>query len=85
LLLGEHQCRGRGRPRCLDRGVASGDFRPGIDARQLHLTLAAVGYYYLTNRHTGEVIFDVDFVTEQALRARLEFNIDTVLSLLRPR
>lgn len=71
--------------RILDRGVASGDFRPGIDARQLHLTLAAVGYYYLTNRHTGEVIFGFDFVTEEALRARLEFNIDTVLSLLRPR
>jgi hypothetical protein len=54
----------------------------GVVAARQH---AAVGYYYLTNRHTGEVIFDFDFVTEQALRARLEFNIDTVLSLLRPR
>ncbi|MDR5774699.1 TetR/AcrR family transcriptional regulator [Caballeronia sp. LP006] len=69
----------------LDRGVAAGDFRSGIDARQLHLTLAAIGYYYLTNRFTGEVIFGFDFVSKEALRERLEFNIDTVLSLLRPR
>jgi AcrR family transcriptional regulator len=71
--------------RILDRGVASGDFRSGVDARQLHLTLAAIGYYYLNNRHTGEVIFGFDFVSKKALQARLEFNIDTVLSILRPR
>ncbi|MBC8751317.1 MULTISPECIES: TetR/AcrR family transcriptional regulator [Paraburkholderia] len=71
--------------RILDRGVASGDFRPGIDASQLHLTLAAIGYYYLTNRFTGEVIFGFDFVSKEALQKRLEFNIDTVFSLLRPR
>ncbi|MCR4467852.1 TetR/AcrR family transcriptional regulator [Burkholderia sp. SCN-KJ] len=69
----------------LDRGVASGDFRPGIDASQLHLTLAAIGYYYLTNRFTGEVIFGFDFVSKEALQKRLEFNIETVFSLLRPR
>lgn len=71
--------------RILDRGVATGDFRPGVDPRQLHLTLAAVGYYYLTNRHTGEVIFGFDFMSKEAREARLEFNIDTVLSVLRPR
>jgi AcrR family transcriptional regulator len=69
----------------LDRGVESGDFRPGIDASQLHLTLAAIGYYYLTNRFTGEVIFGFDFVSKEALQKRLEFNIETVFSLLRPR
>lgn len=71
--------------RILDRGVASGDFRPGIDARQLHLTLAAIGYYYLTNRFTGEVIFGFDFVSKEALQKRLEFNIETIFSILRPR
>ncbi|MCW3610646.1 TetR/AcrR family transcriptional regulator [Burkholderia cenocepacia] len=71
--------------RILDRGVASGDFRPGIDASQLHLTLAAIGYYYLTNRFTGEVIFGFDFVSKEALQKRLEFNIETIFSILRPR
>ena len=71
--------------RILDRGVQSGDFRAGVDPRQLHLTLAAIGYYYLTNRFTGEVIFGFDFVSKEELAQRLEFNIDTILSLLRPR
>jgi AcrR family transcriptional regulator len=71
--------------RILERGVASGDFRSGIDARQLHLTLAALGYYYLTNRFTGAVIFGFDFMTKEALQARLDFNIETIQSLLKPR
>ncbi|MBU9135700.1 TetR family transcriptional regulator [Burkholderia multivorans] len=71
--------------RILDRGVASGEFRPGVDASQLHLTLAAIGYYYLTNRFTGEVIFGFDFVSKEALQKRLEFNIETIFSILRPR
>ncbi|AUT76592.1 TetR/AcrR family transcriptional regulator [Paraburkholderia hospita] len=69
----------------LDRGVASGDFKPDIDASQLHLTIAALGYYYLTNRFTGEVIFGFDFVSKEALQKRLDFNLETVFSLLRPR
>jgi len=69
----------------LDRGVASGDFKAGVDASQLHLTIAALGYYYLTNRFTGEVIFGFDFVSKEALQKRLDFNLDTIFSLLRPR
>ncbi|MFJ5297131.1 TetR/AcrR family transcriptional regulator [Pseudomonas sp. NPDC088368] len=68
----------------LDRGVASGDFRPGVDPRQLHLTLAAIGFYYLNNRYTGEVIFGFDFTSKKALKARLEFNIETIMGILRP-
>ena len=37
----------------LDRGVAEGVFRPGIDPVQLDITIAVVGRYYLTNRLTG--------------------------------
>jgi hypothetical protein len=55
-----------------------------VNARQLYLTIAAVGYYYLTNRHTMEVIYGVDFVSKEALQERLAFNIDTLLRTLRP-
>ena len=34
----------------LARGVATGVFRKGIDPVQLNITIAAIGYYYLTNR-----------------------------------
>jgi AcrR family transcriptional regulator len=67
----------------LDRGVKEGVFRSGVDARQLHITMAAVGYYYLTNRFTSGVIFDIDFMSKEALKNRLDFNIDTVLRLVR--
>ena len=68
--------------RLLDRGVAAGVFRPGVDPVQLNITIAAIGYYYLTNRHTGAIVFQRDLMTPDALEARLAFNLDTVLRLV---
>jgi AcrR family transcriptional regulator len=67
----------------LERGVASGDFRSGIDPVQLNITIAALGYYYLTNRHTGEHLFERPFMTEEALSERLAFNLETIMRLVR--
>lgn len=66
----------------LDRGVAAGVFRPGVDPVQLNITIAAIGYYYLTNRFTGSIVFERDLMEKSALEARLAFNIDTVLRLV---
>lgn len=66
----------------LDRGVAAGVFRPGIDPVQLNITIAAIGYYYLTNRFTGSIVFERDLMTRDALDERLRFNIDTILRLV---
>lgn len=66
----------------LDRGVEQGLFRPGIDPVQLNITIAAIGYYYLTNRYTGRIIYGEDFMTGEALDRRLQFNIDTILRLV---
>ena len=66
----------------LDRGVAEGAFRPGIDAVQLNITIAAIGYYYLTNRFTGAIVFERDMMTPDALEERLSFNVDTILRLV---
>ena len=63
----------------LARGVKAGIFRRGIDAMQLNITIAAVGYYYITNRFTGSIIFDCDFMAPDLLRKRLEFNIETII------
>lgn len=67
----------------LKRGEATGAFRPGIDPVQLNVTIAAVGYYYLTNRFTGSIIYRRDFMAPEALAARLAFNVDTILRLLK--
>ena len=67
----------------LDRGGKDGVFRPNVDALQLNITIAAVGYYYLTNRHTGAVLFERDYMDPQALDERLAFNVETILRLVR--
>jgi AcrR family transcriptional regulator len=66
----------------LERGAAAGLFRPNIDPVQLNITIAAVGYYYLTNRFTGAIVFERDLMTKSALSQRLAFNIDTILRLV---
>lgn len=66
----------------LDRGVADGVFRPGIDPIQLNVTIAAIGYYYLTNRFTGSFLFERDLMADSALKERLAFNIDTIQRLV---
>ena len=67
----------------LDRGVETGDFRSDIDPVQLNITIAALGYYYLTNRFTGSIIFERDFMEPAALEERLAFNIDTIMRLVK--
>lgn len=66
----------------LDRGVAKGIFRAGIDPVQLNITIAAIGYYYLTNRFTGEILFERDFMSKTALAERFAFNLVTILRLV---
>lgn len=66
----------------LDRGVREGIFRKGIDPVQLNITIAAIGYYYLTNRHTGGIVFERNFMEKAALEERLEFNLDTIIRLV---
>jgi AcrR family transcriptional regulator len=67
----------------LDRGAAQGEFREGIDPVQLNITIAAIGYYYLTNRFTGSILFDHDLMALENLDARLAFNLETILRLVR--
>jgi AcrR family transcriptional regulator len=66
----------------LQRGVLSGVFRPGIDAIQLCITIAAIGFYYLNNRHTSGALFGFNFTSDAALKARLVFNTDTVMRMV---
>jgi AcrR family transcriptional regulator len=66
----------------LERGAKQGVFRKGVDPVQLNITIAAIGYYYLTNRFTGAIIFERDFMSREALETRLQFNIDTIMRLV---
>jgi AcrR family transcriptional regulator len=68
----------------LARGVEAGVFRPGVDPVQLYVTVAALGYFYLSNRHTLATIFDVDLATPEALAAREAHIQEVVAGYLRP-
>lgn len=54
----------------LERGVEAGVFRSGIDPNQLYISIAALGYYYLTNRHTLSVIYGRNLGAAPALDER---------------
>ncbi len=66
----------------LQRGVEAGLFRKNLDAVQVSITIASVAYYYLTNRFTAAIVFERDMMTETALRARLDFNTDSILRIV---
>ena len=66
----------------LQRGVDAGQFRKDLDAVQVTITIASVAYYYLTNRFTAAIVFERDMMTEAALKARLEFNISSILHII---
>lgn len=66
----------------LDRGAKEGVFREGIDPVQLNITIAAINYYYLTNRYTGSIVFERDLMAREALEERIRFNVDTILRLV---
>jgi AcrR family transcriptional regulator len=66
----------------LVRGAKAGIFRNDLDPVQFNITVAAVGYYYLTNQHTGSIVFERDLMSKEALAARLDFNTKTILRLV---
>lgn len=68
----------------LRRGVAAGVFRDGIDATQLWISIAALGYFYFSNIHTLSTIFDRDLADAKALGERRAHVVQLVLDSLRP-
>lgn len=64
------------------RGVAAGVFRTGIDPMQIHLTISALSFYNVSNRHSIATVFGLDMNAEDALRERRTIVVDTVLRYL---
>jgi TetR/AcrR family transcriptional regulator len=67
----------------LKRGVAKGMFRPGLDPVVVYITIAAVGYFYLSNNWTLSAIFGRSLGSNAALARRKRHNVDMVLHALR--
>ena len=70
--------------RLLERGARAGAFRAGVDPMQLYITIAGLGYFYLSNRHTLSAIFGRDLMAPRYREARMAHMIDVVLGYLKP-
>ncbi|NLR99327.1 TetR/AcrR family transcriptional regulator [Rhizobium sp. P38BS-XIX] len=67
----------------LRRGEASGIFKPAIDPISVYLTIAALGFFYLSNRHTLSTIFARKLSSSEALNAWGEHIVDVTLASIR--
>ena len=68
----------------LARGVRRGEFRSGVDALQLYISIAALSYFYLGNHYTLSAVFGRDLAADRARRARLAHMTEMVIGYLRP-
>ena len=64
------------------RGAREGVFRDGVDPVQLYISIAALGYFYLSNNHTLSTIFGRDLLAPRAKAQRLRHMIDLVQGYL---
>ncbi|MEO8485843.1 MAG: TetR/AcrR family transcriptional regulator [Betaproteobacteria bacterium] len=68
----------------LARGCREGVFRAGTDPVQLYVSIAALGYFYLSNAYTLSTIFGRDLLAPKAKEARLAHVVELVLGALAP-
>jgi len=67
----------------LERGLRAGEFRRGVDPVQLYISIAGLGYFYLSNRHTLSTIFERDLMLPRHMQQRLRHMTELVLGYLR--
>lgn len=69
--------------RLYERGVASGAFRPGLDAVDIHASISALCFFNVSNQHTFGLIFKRDMQAPAALAARRANIVEMLLRFVR--
>jgi len=67
----------------LDRGAKKGVFRRGVDPVDLYISIAGLGWFYVSNRFTLSTIFGRDLTKPASLDARGRTIVEVVLAYLR--
>lgn len=67
----------------LKRGAAAKVFRAGVDPIELYISIAALGFFYMSNRHTLSTIFGEDLNAPKRLARRGEHIVDVILAYLK--
>lgn len=65
-----------------DRGVSDGVFRPGLAAIDIHLTIAALGFFNVSNQATVKALFGYDATEPAAHESRRRSVVETVLRIV---
>ena len=66
----------------LERGVAQGVFRSGLDPVDMYVTIAALGYFYLSNRYTLSRFLGRDLMDQGQRQRWLEHITQVVLDYI---
>jgi AcrR family transcriptional regulator len=69
--------------RLCQRGIAEGVFRADIDAIDLHMSISALSFYNVSNRHTFSFIFERDLGAAEVHAARRASVVDMILRSVR--
>ena len=66
-----------------ERGRRAGNFRSGIDAIDLHMSISALALFNVANKHTFTLIFKRDLDSRTVINARRESIVEMVLRFVR--
>ena len=67
----------------LERGVEQGVFRGDLDALKVYVSIAALGFFYLSNRWTLSTVFRRDLTAKEEIEAWGQHMVDVTLAFLR--
>jgi AcrR family transcriptional regulator len=70
--------------RVCERGSKAGVFRKGIDPIDLHMSISALCFFTVGNRHTFSLGFKRDLTSQKALNARRANIVDMVMRSVQP-
>lgn len=68
--------------RVLRRGAEQGVFRAGVDPVQMYVSIASLGYFHLSNRHTLATVLGYETTRPSTLHEHLRHNTELVMSFL---
>jgi AcrR family transcriptional regulator len=71
--------------RVIERGQAGGAFRPEVDPVEVHMAIAALGMFNVTNQYTFGAIFQRDMGPKGNVRRRREMVAEVILRYLNTR
>jgi AcrR family transcriptional regulator len=70
--------------RVLESGARMKVFRSGVSARDVYLMIAAMNYFYISNRHTLSAFLGEKLESPEALAHWQEFVVEAVLRTVKP-